>query len=61
MALHPTSLRQQVASYRDLVSVLLVVAAVIVLTLALTAILGVQQPGPSLELVPDPAGLGLPF
>jgi hypothetical protein len=61
MALHQTTLGQRVASYQDLVRVLLIVAAVIVLMLVATAIFGVQQTGPSYEIVPDPAGLGLPF
>ena len=44
------------------VRVLFIIAAVIVVMLVLTAIFGVQQLGPSLEIVPDPAsGLGLPF
>jgi hypothetical protein len=38
------------------------VAAVIVVMIVLTAIVGVQQTGPSYQIVPDPAsGLGLPF
>ena len=62
MALQGTTLGQRVASYPDLVRVLLIVVAVIVLMLVLTAIFGVQQTGPSYEIVPDPAsGLGLPF
>jgi hypothetical protein len=61
MALHQTTLGQRVASHQDLVRVLLVVAAVIVLMLVATAFFGVQQTGASYEIVPDPAGLGLPF
>jgi len=62
MALHQSTLGKRAASYPDLVRVLLIVAAVIVLMLVLTAIFGVQQTGPSYEIVPDPAsGLGLPF
>ena len=46
----------------DLLRVLVIVAAVIVAMLVLTAIFGIGQPGPSLELTPDPAaGMGLPF
>jgi len=60
MALQGTTLGQRVASYPDLVRV--IVAVVIVLMLVMTAIFGVQQAGPSYEIVPDPAaGLGLPF
>ncbi len=62
MALQRTSLGQRAGSYRDLVRVLLIVAAVIVLMLVLTVVFGVQQTGPSYQIAPDPAsGLGLPF
>jgi hypothetical protein len=62
MALHRTTLGQQVGVFEDLVRVLLIVAAVIVLMLVLTAIFGMHQAVPSLQIVPDPAGaLGLPF
>ena len=62
MALQRTTLGQRAASYPDFVRVLVLVAAVIVLMLVLTAIFGVQQVGPSYQIVPDPAsGLGLPF
>src|SRR5450759_830200 len=62
MALHRTTLGQRAASYQDLVRVFFIVAAVIVLMLVMTVIFGVQQTGPSYEIVPDPAaGLGLPF
>jgi hypothetical protein len=62
MALQRMTLGQRAASYQDLVRVPLIVAAVIVLMLVLTAIFGVQQAGPSYQIVPDPAsGLGLPF
>lgn len=61
MALHQATLGQRVAAYRDLVRVLLIVAAVIVLMLAANVVFGVQQTGPSYDIVPDPAGLALPF
>jgi hypothetical protein len=62
MALHRTTFGQRADFYRDLVRVLLIVAAVIVVMLVLSAIFGVQQTGPSYQIVPDPAsGLGLPF
>ena len=45
-----------------LVRTVLIIAAVIVLMLVLTVVFGVQQTGPSYQIVPDPAsGLGLPF
>jgi len=45
----------------DLVRVLLTIAAFIVVMLALTAVFGIGQTGPSYDFVPDPAaGLGLP-
>jgi len=62
MTLQRMTLGQRAASYQDLVRVLLIVTAVIVIMLVLTAIFGVQQTGPSYQIVPDPAsGLGLPF
>jgi hypothetical protein len=61
MALHQTTLEPRAAFSQDLVRVLLIVAAVVVLLLVATAIFGVNQIGPSYELTPDPAGVGLPF
>ena len=62
MALHQRTLGQMAAAHQDLLRVLLIVAAVLVVMLVATAIFGVQQTGPSYEIVPDPAGgLGLPF
>jgi len=50
------------APTRDFARVLLILAAVIVLMLVATSILGVQQTGPAYEIVPDPAHLsGLSF
>lgn len=61
MALHQSSLAQRVASHQDLLRVLLVVA-VVLLMLALTAAFGIHQGVPSYQIVPDPAGgAGLPF
>ena len=60
MALHQSTLAQRVASHQ-LVLALLVLVAVIAVMLVATAILGVARIGPSYEIVPDPAGLGLPF
>lgn len=62
MALHQRTIAQWATSHQDFVRVLLIVAAVIVLMLVATAVFGVQQAGPSYEIVPDPVGgLGLPF
>jgi len=61
MALHQLSLAQRVASHQDLLRVLLVVA-VVLLMLVLTAVFGIHQGVPSYQIVPDPAGgAGLPF
>ncbi len=60
MALHPTTSGLRSAAYEDLVRALLIVAAVIVVMIAATLLLGVSQAGPSYDIVPDPAGL-LPF
>ena len=61
MALQHPTLAQRVASHRDLVVALLIFTAVIAVMLVATVIIGVVRPGPSYEIVPDPAGLGLPF
>ncbi len=62
MALQHPALGQRVASNQDLLRALLIVAAVIVMMVVLTVVFGVQQTGPSYQIVPDPAsGLGLPF
>ena len=59
MALHQTTIGPKAM---DLGRVLLIAAAVIVLLVLATAILGVQVAGPTYEIVPDPAGLsGLSF
>lgn len=53
---------QRSAPHRDLVRVVVILAAVFALMLAATAILGVQQTGPLYDIVPDPAHLsGLSF
>jgi hypothetical protein len=49
------------APYQDLLRALVVVAAVIAAMLVATAVFGVRLTGPSYEIVPDPAGLTLPF
>ena len=59
MALHQNI--GQRATYQDLVRVLLVIAAVIAVMAVVTAILGVQVAGPAYSIVPDPAGVTLPF
>ena len=62
MALQHSTLGKMAASHQDLVRAVLIAAAVIVLMLVLTVVFGVQQSGPSYQIVPDPAsGLGVPF
>ena len=61
MALHQGSFSQRAVSTQDLVRAVLIVAVVIALMLVATAVLGVQGTGPSYEIVPDPAGVSLPF
>jgi Na+/proline symporter len=62
MALQQTTLGERATSFEDLVRVLLIIAAVIVVMIALTAVFGVGQTGPSYDIVPDPAAAaGLPF
>jgi len=57
MALHQPTLGR---TSQDLLRVLLIVIAALAVILVATAILGVPGSGPSLEIVPDPAGV-LPF
>ena len=45
----------------DVVRVLIIIAAAIALMLIATAVFGVQGTGPTYDIVPDPAGVGLPF
>jgi hypothetical protein len=59
MALQQITRGEKAAAYQDLVRALLIVAAVIVVMLVATAIFGVGQTGPSYDLAPDPARLGL--
>jgi hypothetical protein len=61
MALHPTVLEPRTATVADLGWIILFAAAVAVLLLALNAVFGVAGPGPILEMVPDPAGITIPF
>jgi hypothetical protein len=61
MALQPTVLEPRTASAADLGWIILFVAAVAVLLLALNAVFGVAGPGPILDIVPDPAGITIPF
>jgi hypothetical protein len=46
---------------QDLVRVLLIIAATIAVMLIATAIFGVQGTGEVYDIVPDPAGVGVPY
>jgi hypothetical protein len=46
---------------RDVLRVLAMVAAAIALAVLATAIFGMQGSGATLDIVPDPAGVSLPF
>lgn len=59
MALQP-AIRQRVGGH-ELVRALTAAAIVVVLMAALYAITGGQGTGVPLEIVPDPAGVGIPF
>jgi ABC-type transporter Mla subunit MlaD len=62
MALQQTTFGERATSFHALVRVVLVLAVVIVAMIALTAVFGVGQTGPSYDFVPDPAAAaGLPF
>ena len=58
MALHQPALGHRAQEFVRVV--LIVVAAIAVMVLA-TVIFGDQTAAPSFELVPDPAGVSLPF
>ena len=59
---HPLTTQAGARSSGNLVRALIVAAAIVVAMLALNVIFGVQQAGPSYDLMPDPASLsGLPF
>ena len=60
MSLHQSTLGQRIAPYEDLLRALLIVVAVIAVMLVATVVFGVARTGPSIEIVPDPAG-ALPF
>jgi hypothetical protein len=45
----------------DLGRALLIIAAAIAVMLIATAVIGVQGTGETYEIVPDPAGLSIPF
>jgi hypothetical protein len=57
MALHQPTLGRR---SQDLVRVLLIVIAAVAVMFVATVVFGMPGSGPSLEIVPDPAG-GLPF
>lgn len=59
MALHQADVEQH--RTRDVVRVLLMIAAAIALAVIATTIFGFQGSGASLDVAPDPAGLSLPF
>ena len=64
MALHRSSLGRLTDSHRDLAQLLVIaalVAAIVLVILVATALLGVQQTAPLYEILPDPAGIELPF
>ena len=51
---------QRISSHQDMLRILVIFAAVLVVMAVLTVALGVTRPGPSFELIADPAA-GLPF
>lgn len=61
MALQQRTFDQHPALYRDLLRVLLIAVAAIVVIVAMTVVFGLAGTGPSLQIIPDPAGVGLPF
>ncbi len=63
MTLRSTTHSGRISSYSnlDLAWALVIAAAVVGLLLVLTWAFGINVAGPSLQTVPDPAGLYLPF
>ncbi len=62
MTLEQPTISSRLASHRELVISLAIVGAAIVVMVVLTAVFGIQQTGPSYDIVPDPAAAaGLPF
>jgi hypothetical protein len=55
MALQGMTFAEKIASHRDLIRALLIAGVLIALFMALALIFGVD-PGPSYDIVPDPAG-----
>lgn len=55
-----STLNPRASSHQDLLRILVIFAAVLVVMAVLTVAFGVTRPGPSLELIADPAA-GLPF
>jgi hypothetical protein len=53
-------LTQRDSSNKDMLRILVIFAAVLVVMVVLTIAFGATRPGPSLELIADPAA-GLPF
>jgi hypothetical protein len=55
------ALQQTTVEHRseDLLRAVLLIAVTVALLVVATAILGMSGSGPSLEIVPDPAGVGL--
>ena len=60
MALQSVSSTSRASSH-ELARALIVAAAIVVLIVVAYALVGVQGAGASLEIVPDPAGLDIPF
>ena len=60
MTLQPSTAQPTTASH-PIAKIAIVIATVLVVMAALTAIFGVDASGPGYEIVPDPAGFALPF
>ena len=60
MALHQTTDARRATLYQGLLRAVVIGVAIIALMLVATAVFGVQLTGPGYDIVPDPAGIGLP-
>ena len=60
MTLHRTTLDQWAAAHEQVLRIVLSLTALVVLVIVASALFGVHIVAPSLQFVPDPAGV-LPF
>ena len=60
MAMRSPAHAHRVLTYHDILRIVLLAGAIIIFVAALNMAFGMPQPGPTFDIVPDPAG-PLPF